>query len=149
MSADVDRTIVARLRKQIPENRFLFTHTRSGGPGGQNVNKVSTRVTLWFNLSGDESFDQVQKRRLRKKLGGRVTKEGLIRVVSMRHRTQRANRRAVIERFYELLADALVPPRPRKRTRVPAAARKLRLIQKRKRGQMKKLRRSRFEECDD
>ena len=122
--------LLDNLRRRIPEEHLSFTFTRSGGPGGQNVNKVSTRVTLRFDLAGSGELSEHEKRTLLTRLAGRVTKDGHLRVVSMRHRTQLANRRAATERFYELLAGALAQSKPRKRTRMPRAARERRLRDK-------------------
>ena len=128
------------LKLRIPPERFAFTFTRSGGPGGQNVNKVSSRVTLCFDLAGDPSLTDEEKWRIAGRLAGRISGEGILRVVSMRHRGQRANRVAAVERFYELLAGALTTRPVRRATRVPRAARRKRLVEKRQRGETKRLR---------
>lgn len=145
----VNSMMMVRLRERIPIRRLVFTYARSGGPGGQNVNKVNTRVTLWFDLDGDSYFDENQKRRLRSKLRSRINKEGYIHIVSMRHRTQKANRIAVIERFYELLVTALHQPKHRKPTKVSRAVKKRRLQQKKQRSQLKQLRSSRINRNDE
>lgn len=131
---------VEALRARIPEARLRFTFARSGGPGGQNVNKVASRVTLWFDLDNEPELSESQKARIRGKMGGRVNAHGQLFVVSMRHRTQAANRRAATERFYELLAGALDRPKPRKRTADPARTKRHRLDEKRKQGERKQLR---------
>lgn len=130
----------------IPESEFSFTFSRSSGPGGQNVNKVSTRVTLWFDVEGSPSLSGEQKDLLRRKLATRINKKGLLRVVSYRHRTQGANRFAAVERFVALLQEALRRDSPRKKTRVPKAAKKRRLADKRHRGLVKQSRRGKFPE---
>lgn len=149
MDEYADRTVVDHLRKQIPLSCFEFSYARSSGPGGQNVNKVNTRVTLWFDLYRDISFNESQKRRLRVKLKTRLSKDGFLRVVSQAHRTQLANRRSAIERFYQLVASALERPKPRKHTRVPTASRKRRVQLKKERGQIKNLRRKHIGQDDD
>ena len=128
------------LRRRIPEDELTFKFTRSRGPGGQNVNTLSTRATLLFDLDRCEALSPEQKQRVRSRLHGRISKEGMLRVVSMRHRTQRRNREAAVDRFYELLAVALRRPKPRKPTTVPARTRRKRLVDKRKRGELKRLR---------
>ena len=128
------------LKRRIPIGQLSFRFARSRGPGGQNVNKVSTRVTLRFDLAGSYALSESEKRRIRTRMPGRVTKDGYLRVVSMRHRSQGANRHAVINRFYELLAQALSRPKPRKPTRVPPAARRRRLSDKRLRSRRKRQR---------
>lgn len=135
--------LVDDIRERIPERSLRLTYTRSGGPGGQNVNKVSTRATLWFDVAGSEVVTTTEKARLREKLAGRINAQGVMRVTSTRHRTRVANRRAVIERFYELLAEALTPPRRRHATRVPKSAKRRRREDKRRVAAIKKLRRSR------
>lgn len=127
----------------IDPAELWFTFQRSSGPGGQNVNKVETRVTLHFDLAASTSLSDEQKQRIGRRLATRINRDGIMRVVASRHRTQSANRRAAIERFAELLADALQPAKTRKKTRVSAEAKQRRLDQKRRRGQLKRLRGSR------
>ena len=131
---------VGALRRRIPEDHLTFTFARSGGPGGQNVNKTSTRVTLWFDLVGSHILSHEEKRRIRAGLGGRINKNGHLRVVSMRHRTQLENRRAATERFYQLIAEALRRRKIRKPTNVPAGTRRQRLKAKRIHSEVKRLR---------
>ncbi len=124
----------------IPEAELTFTASRSGGPGGQNVNKVSTRVTLWFDIAGSPSLSAEQKEMLLSRLGNRVTKDGVLQIVSQQHRTQPANRQAALERFAELLQTALKRPRTRHKTHVPYGARQRRLETKRRRSDIKRMR---------
>lgn len=124
----------------ICEDELIFKASRSGGPGGQNVNKVNTRITLFFDVANCESFSDVQKRRILSRLATRADKNGLIRVASQRFRTQKANRRAAVERLQQLLAEALKTRPVRKKTRVPYAAKKRRLEEKRRRSLLKRQR---------
>ena len=124
----------------ICEDELIFKASRSGGPGGQNVNKVNTRITLFFDVANCESFSDVQKRRILSRLSTRADKNGLIRVASQRFRTQKANRRAAVERLQQLLAEALKTRPVRKKTRVPYAAKKRRLEEKRRRSLLKRQR---------
>ncbi|HMC82356.1 MAG TPA: aminoacyl-tRNA hydrolase [Candidatus Polarisedimenticolia bacterium] len=78
----------------IREEELRFTASRSGGPGGQNVNKVSTRVTLWFDVAGSPSLTAEQRSLIRSRLATRISKEGVLRVVSQQTRSQAANREA-------------------------------------------------------
>src|SRR5262245_23185283 len=122
----------------IPEEEIAFTTSRSGGPGGQNVNKLETRVTLRFDLTGSPSLSPEQKARLRERLATRVTKDGVLQVTAQRHRTQAANREAAVERFAELLRENLREEAPRKKTRPSRAAKARRLEEKRRRGLKKR-----------
>lgn len=79
----------------IPDGELTFVADRSSGPGGQNVNKVNTRVTLLFDVEGSTVLSAQQRMLLRQRLSGRIGKTGILRVVSQRHRTQLANRAAV------------------------------------------------------
>lgn len=127
----------------IPEEELSFVSSRSGGPGGQNVNKLETRVTLRFDLAGSPSLTEEQKARLRERLATRVTRAGVLHVTSQKHRSQSANREAAVERFAELLREALREETPRRKTRVPKAAKRRRVEEKRRRSQRKRERAAR------
>jgi len=117
----------------IPESELDFTASRSGGPGGQNVNKVSSRVTLMFDVTASPSLSEDQRQKIWHRLASRINKEGVLRIVSQRTRSQDLNKQEAIARFAELLRAALVVERPRVKTRAPAAAKVRRLEEKRKR----------------
>jgi ribosome-associated protein len=124
----------------IDDDELRFEFARSSGPGGQNVNKVETKVRLLFDLRGSRSLSSDQKRRIEERLKTRITKDGILHVASQRHRSREANRRATVDRFVELLAEALEEEEPRVRTKVPKAQRKRRLESKRKRSKKKAMR---------
>jgi ribosome-associated protein len=124
----------------IGEDELGFAYSRSSGPGGQNVNRVQTRVTLSFDVFDSPSLTESQKRRIATRLATRMNKEGVLRVVSQRFRTREANRRVAVERFHELLREALKRKRPRRKTRVSREAKRRRLEQKRRRGEIKRSR---------
>jgi len=124
----------------ISADELVFKVSRSGGPGGQNVNKVNTRVTVFWDVVHSPDLSQGQKRRIRTALATRMDKHGVLRVVSQKHRTQEANRRAALERLEELVSEALKPKPVRKKTKVPPSARRKRLKEKKQRSLLKQQR---------
>ena len=114
--------------------------SRSAGPGGQNVNKVSTRVTLLFDVVSCTVLTDVQKARIRGRLRTRVSRDGLLRVVSERERTQARNRVAAEIRLIELLTEATRQRKSRRRTQPTAGSRERRLESKQRRGEVKRQR---------
>ncbi len=129
----------------IPETELEFATSRSSGPGGQNVNKVNTRVTVFWNVDTSPSLADSQRALLRERLAGRISKEGSLQVSSQKHRTQLANRAAAVARLADLVGEALSENAPRAPVRVPASADQKRLRQKR---QHSRLKRQRSEEID-
>lgn len=122
----------------IPEEELTFTSSRSSGPGGQHVNKTSTRVTLAFDIDRSPSLSPYQKSRLKERLGSRINAEGILRVVAGRERSQLANHQAAVARFTQLLYQALQEEPERVATRPTAAARERRLSSKRRRSHLKR-----------
>ncbi len=129
----------------IPESELRFATSRSSGPGGQNVNKVESRVTLLFDIAASPTLSADEKRRIRYRLPTRINKQGVLRVVAQKHRTQAANRQEATSRFAELLAEALKEAVPRKATVVPTRVQRRRLDDKRRQSQLKKKRQSPLE----
>ena len=113
------------------KSELIFSFSRSSGPGGQNVNKVSTKVELRFHVMDSSLLSGDEKDRLMEKLGSRINGEGELILVSQSERSQLKNKEAVIEKFYALLAKALKPRKKRKPTKPSAAAREKRLESKR------------------
>ncbi len=122
---------------RIPEDELEFRMGTSSGPGGQNVNRVRTRVTVCFDVVLTPSLTDLQRERILDCLGPRINKAGILKVRSQKHRTQQKNRAAARERLIELLAGALHVERPRRKSRVPQAARERRLEEKKRRSRRK------------
>lgn len=121
----------------LPSEEVRFTFSRSGGPGGQNVNKLNSRATLWFDVENSPSLTAYQKLKIRRSLAGRINKDGVLQVAAEQHRTQKANRDDALQRFTELLAAALAEKKVRKKTRMSAGAREKRLQAKKRRSLLK------------
>ena len=124
----------------IPERELSFTASRSAGPGGQHVNKVSSRVTLRWHVRDSPSLTDEQRRRILTRLVTRITKDGVLQMHCQKQRSQAANRLEVRGRFADLVRQALRRQRPRRPTRRTRAAEERRLETKRRRARLKRLR---------
>ena len=124
----------------IPRSELEYRATRAGGPGGQHVNTSSTRIELTWNLLRSAALTDAQRTLLQEKLASRIDGQGSVRVVAAKSRSQYQNRELATERLAELLARALQPPTPRKRTRAPRAAKEERLQEKKRRSERKRSR---------
>lgn len=119
--------------------------TRSGGAGGQHVNKVSSRIELTFDIPGSYSLTDEQKNILLEKLASKLSNEGILRITEDSDRSQHENKEKAIAKFYTLLENALKPVKKRKKTKVSKAAKEKRLQKKKKESEKKKLRKRDFE----
>jgi ribosome-associated protein len=124
----------------LDESELEITFVRSSGPGGQNVNKVATAAQLRFNVVESRSLPDDVRERLIAQAGSRLTREGVLIITARRFRTQERNRSDAVERLVAMIRAAAVPPKKRRRTRVPRAARARRVEAKRRRSATKRLR---------
>jgi len=125
---------------KIPDDELVFKFSRSSGPGGQNVNKLNTRVTLYFDIAGSRGLNDDEKQRVLNRLKSHIEKNGILKVICQSHRTQSANRKAAIERLEHLLSEALKETAIRHKTTIPFSAKIKRLKKKRHRSILKRQR---------
>ncbi len=127
---------------QIPEDEMAFSFIRAAGPGGQNVNKVATAVQLRFDVQHSSVLTEDIRRRLTRLAGKRMTDDGILVIEARRYRKQERNRQDAIERLNHLVEKASTPPVKRLPTRPTAASLKARLEDKKRRGEIKRSRKS-------
>jgi len=123
----------------IPDEEITLAAVRSGGPGGQHVNKVSSAIHLRFDI-GASSLPVPCKERLRSLKDQRISEDGVITIKAQRFRSQERNRQDALERLAEMVRSAIQPPRERRPTKPTRASREKRLDQKTRRGRLKSLR---------
>lgn len=125
---------------ELDERELEFRFVRASGPGGQNVNKVSSAVQLFFDAAHSPALTEAVRRRLLTLAGRRATPDGRIVIAAQRHRSQIMNRADALERLAELIRQALVAPKRRVATRPSRAAKTRRLDSKRRQGDKKRRR---------
>lgn len=125
----------------LPLSELDFSFTRSGGPGGQHVNRNETKVELRWDITNSATLNDHQRRLIQERLPQYITKDGILRLVSNETRSQHRNRQAVMQRLQNLVTEALRPRRKRRPTRPSAGVRARRIEQKRRRSEKKKRRR--------
>ena len=131
MALDINEQI------QIPDEELVFTYARSGGPGGQNVNKVASKAILHWNLAGNATVPDGVKERLRVLFPSRVTVDGQFVIQSQEFRDQEKNRAACLDKLREFVLKATVVPKARKKTKPSRGSKERRLAAKKHRSSVK------------
>ena len=116
------RISIKRMNRELLRHEISFRATRSSGPGGQHVNKTSTRIELLWELERSTAFTEQEKERLRKNLANKLNKEGQLIIAASPTRSQLKNKQAALAKFFRLLEKALIVPKKRKRPKGPSAA---------------------------
>jgi ribosome-associated protein len=124
----------------IPWSELSFRFSRSSGPGGQHVQKTSTRVELLFDVEGSPSLTESQRAQVRARLSGYIDSSGVLHLVAQSERSQVRNREEVVQRFQDLLTKALKPRKRRRPTRPTAQSKEKRLRRKKMRSETKRSR---------
>jgi len=128
----------------VPMHEIRFRFSKSGGPGGQNVNKRETQVELLFDVEGSPSLGPRQRERVLRRLASRLDERGVLHIVASDERTQGRNREIALERFVDVMQQALAPDPPKRRPSKPSRAAKERRLQSKKHRSQTKRGRSRL-----
>ncbi len=131
---------MASLRDRDFEQEFEIKAVRSSGPGGQHVNKTSTKVELRFNIENSDLLIEEEKELLKQRLSNMITQSGDLIITSQESRSQQSNRADAVNKFYETLEKGLKPVKKRRKTKPPAELNKKRLEEKKKQSEKKDLR---------
>ena len=123
---------------EIPESELEISFARSGGPGGQKVNKTSSAVVLKFDLKHSSALPDRVRKRLMELFGNMISSEGVLVLHSRKHRSQSRNRDSAIRKLVKLIRKAARKPRRRRRTKPTRASQEKRIAEKKRRGKLKK-----------
>lgn len=134
----MERASRVKVKDLLPE--IKFTSSRSSGPGGQNVNKVNTKVTLLFDVKNSQLFDETQRQLISEKLSSRINKEGLLSISAQNKRSQLQNKEVALKKLDKLLAKAFSIKKPRKLTKPKKSAVLKRLNDKKRHSEKKNMR---------
>lgn len=129
----------------IPASELQYTASRSSGPGGQHVNKTDSRIQVRWNIPSSSALSDFLKQRVMKVLATRLTEDGDLLLASDSNRSQRRNKDDVTQRLAALVRDALVPPKPRRKTKPTRASRQKRLDEKKRRSDVKRQRGKKYD----
>jgi len=138
--------IIINSELRLPQSEVRYRTTRSSGPGGQHVNKTETQVELSFDVAHSPSLTEAQRQRLLSQLKNLIDRDGVLHLTAQSERSQLRNRDIVTARFQEVLTAALRVPKKRKRTQPSAASKERRLQSKKRRAEVKRLRRDQANE---
>ena len=130
---------------RIPLEEFAFQYARSSGPGGQNVNKVNTKVQLRWEVTRSPSLPEAVRQRFLEKNKNRINADGEFQISSTRYRDQKRNQEDCLEKLRELLLAVLEPPKKRKKTKPTRGSKERRLKEKKQRGERKEGRRGNWD----
>lgn len=125
------------MNKEVLLNEIQFKAVRSSGAGGQNVNKVSSKVILSFDVNNSNGLTEEEKKLLHEKIANKISQEGILQLSSDEDRSQLKNKEIVTKRFFEVLTKGLKKPKVRKETKVPKAVKEKRLQEKKKSSEIK------------
>lgn len=125
------------MNKEILQSELQFKAVRSSGAGGQNVNKVASKVELTFDMEASTGLSDAEKERLKQKIGNRLTSENILLLQCEESRSQHKNKALVIQRFFDVIKQGLFVPKKRVPTKIPRSVVKKRLKNKRVRSEKK------------
>ena len=128
------------LNPQLLDTEIIYKTSRSGGAGGQHVNKVSTKVELIFRVSDSKLLNEEQRIIILEKLSKRLDAEGALHVIVQTERSQLRNKKIALEKFHELIAQCFIVQKKRKPSKVPKAVKEKRLLNKKMKAEIKRLR---------